>query len=152
MLLAVAGSRRLPDFYIPMDQFTIKPTDHFIGKYQNIGKIDDQDIYFTPGQDSKEIPMMTDTFIGSRQVAVERWTATPLYKLYFLDVTHGALPLTVTLTKEDLSQKEGALYEPIKIEDAYDTNGKNQKQNIAIKLQTLGGNEEYWLDSGAFEV
>ena len=152
MLLAVAGSRRLPGFYIPTDQFTIKATDHFIGKYENIGKINDDDIYFKPGQDSKEIPMMTDTFIGSRPVAVERWTATPLYKLYFLDVELGALPLTVSLTKEDLSEKEGILYEPIKIETAFDTNDRNQKQNIAIKLQTLGGNEEYWLDSGAFEV
>ena len=149
MVLSVAGSQRLPNFYIPTDQFKINPIDNYIGKYQNIGKISDDDLYFTPDQDEIEIKMMTDTFIGSRQVDTERWTATPLYKLYFLKVD-GVLPLTVSLRKDGLNAD--ALFEPITIVEAIDKNGKNQKRNIDIKLQTLGANEEYWLDSGAFDI
>jgi len=40
----------------------------------------------------------------------------------------------------------------VTIEAADDNKGRNKKRNISIQLQTLGENDEYWLDSGAFEV
>ena len=41
--------------------------------------------------------------------------------------------------------------EPIKVQQAYDSKGKHKK-NVKLKLQTLGSSEEYWLDSGAFDI
>ena len=96
--------------------------------------------------------MMTDMYIGSRQLNAERWTATPLYKLYFIDVPNvNSLPYTVTLERK-LEISEDALYEAVEIEEAVDANQRNGTPNVKIQLQTLGENDEYWLDSGAFEV
>ena len=62
-----------------------------------------------------------------------------------------SLPYTVKLErKSDLS--DDALFEAVTIEAADDNKGRNKKRNISIQLQTLGENDEYWLDSGAFEV
>jgi hypothetical protein len=130
----------------------MKPTDHFLGRYQNIGQINSSDVYLKPGKDTDDVKMMTDMYIGTRQLNAERWTATPLYKLYFIDVPDvNSLPYKVTLErKSELS--EDALYEAVAIEEAVDANQRNRKQNVKIQLQTLGENDEYWLDSGAFEV
>ena len=152
MLISLAGSSRLSGLLIPDDQFSMKPTDHFLGRYQNIGQINSSDVYLKPGNDTHDVKMMTDMYIGTRQLNAERWTATPLYKLYFIDVPNvNSLPYTVTLErKSELS--EDALYEAVEIEEAVDANQRNRKQNVKIQLQTLGENDEYWLDSGAFEV
>ncbi len=153
MLIALAGSRRLIDFYIPKKKFQMRPTDLFIGKYNKIGKIDEENVYFSadnPEKDTVELKMMTDTFIGSRQMKVARWVATPLYKLYFSDVSDEAVPYTVTLTRRQIS--DDSLDEPIKVQQAYDSNGKPKRENVKLKLQTLGSSEEYWLDSGAFDI
>ena len=152
MLISLAGSSRLSDLLIPDDQFSMRPTDLFLGRYQNSGKINEADVYLKPGQDTYDISMMTDMYIGTRQLDVERWTATPLYKLYFNEVPDNqSLPYTVKLErKSDLS--DDALFEAVTIEAADDNKGRNKKRNISIQLQTLGENDEYWLDSGAFEV
>jgi hypothetical protein len=62
----------------------------------------------------------------------------------------GTLPYRVTLKK--LNLPDDALYEPIKVVRAEDQQGRTRNANIKLRLQTLGANEEYWLDSGAFEV
>ena len=103
--------------------------------------------------------MMTDTFIGSRQLNVDRWTATPLYKLYFVKTNEGRLPFKVTLEKRatanisrDESLADNAIKEPIVVTGAFDADGRNRKSNVAFSLQTLGNTEEYWLDTGAFNI
>jgi hypothetical protein len=106
-----------------------------------------------------EISMMTDTFIGSRQLNVDRWTATPLYKLYFVETGKGKLPFKVTLEKRAIANTANderlvrdAIKEPIVIARVEDAHGKPMRRHVAFSLQTLGITEEYWLDTGAFNI
>jgi hypothetical protein len=153
MIIALAGSRRLANFYMENNKFQMRPTDLYIGRYRNIGIIDENDVLFHPDQKedvTANLKMTTDTFIGSRQVAIKRWTATPLYKLYFVNADEGSLPYEVTVEKSNA--EDDALYERINILEALDGDGMDRTKNVKLKLHTLGSNDEYWLDSGAFEV
>ena len=151
MLISLAGSRRLADLLIPDDQFSMKPTDNYLGKYKHPGRIIESEVYLKPNVESVEIEMMTDMYIGTRQLDVDRWTATPLYKLHFVDALQGNLPYIVSLER-DLEMSDDALGEAVRIEAVEDKDGITRNQNVKIQLQTLGENDEYWLDSGAFEV
>ncbi|MDE0783062.1 MAG: virulence factor SrfB [Planktomarina sp.] len=163
MLIALSGSSRVPNFYIPTESFIMDRTDLFVGKQQDGGQIINNDIYFRPGMDSEQhhLEMMTDIFVGSRQLDVERWTATPLYKIFFKDPTKAKLPYKIELeTSKVTADGRGgngemptdAIMETIKIIRAEDADGRNQTENVGLSLHTLGQNEEYWLDSGAYNV
>ena len=161
MLIALTGSQRVSGLYISSDRFSMKQVDHYIGRLSNAGQVKAEDLYFFPEMEENkcEISMMTDTFIGSRQLNVDRWTATPLYKLYFVKTNEGRLPFKVTLEKRatanisrDESLADNAIKEPIVVTGAFDADGRNRKSNVAFSLQTLGNTEEYWLDTGAFNI
>ncbi len=161
MLIALTGSQRVSGLYISSDRFSMAATDKYLGRMENAGQVKNEDLYFQPEKDSTEceISMMTDTFIGSRQLNVERWIATPLYKLNFLKTGQGELPFKVTLERRPMATGDrderltrDAIKEPIIIATAFDNQGKNVKRHVAFNLQTLGSTEEYWLDTGAFKI
>jgi hypothetical protein len=161
MLIALTGSQRVSGLYIKSDSFSMRPVDKYIGRLENSSQVKAADLYFFPEMDGEEceISMMTDTFIGSRQLDVDWWTATPLYKLYFVETGKGKLPLKVTLQKRPITNgshddklTRDAVKEPIVIANAVDAEGKPMKRHVAFRLQTLGITEEYWLDTGAFRI
>jgi len=161
MLIALTGSQRVSGLYISSDRFAMKSVDKYIGRLENAGQVKARDLYFFPEMegDECEISMMTDTFIGSRQLNVDRWMATPLYKLYFVETGKGQLPFKVTLEKRPITIQStddkllgDAIKEPIVIATAVDAHGRNMKPHVGFSLQTLGNTEEYWLDTGAFKI
>ena len=163
MLIALSGSSKVPGFFIPTKNFVMERTDLFVGRQQNSGELSNDNIYFQPQMESEqhEIEMMTDIFVGSRQLNVERWTATPLYKIFFKDPAEAALPYKVTLETSKITPdarggagelRTDAIMETIKIIMAEDDRGRNRTSNVGLSLHTLGMNEEYWLDSGAYNV
>ncbi len=161
MLIALTGSQRVSGLYISSDRFAMKSVDKYIGRLENAGQVKARDLYFFPEMegDECEISMMTDTFIGSRQLNVDRWMATPLYKLYFVETGMGQLPFKVTLEKRPIAIQStddkllgDAIKEPIVIATAVDAHGRNMKSHVGFSLQTLGNTEEYWLDTGAFKI
>ena len=161
MLIALTGSQRVSGLYISSDRFSMKPVDNYVGRLANAVQVKDEDLYFYPEMTDNEceISMMTDTFIGSRQLNVDRWTATPLYKLYFVETGKGQLPFKVTLEKRPIANAANderlvrdAVKEPIVIARVEDANGRSMRRQVAFSLQTLGITEEYWLDTGAFNI
>ena len=163
MLIALSGSSRVPGFFIPTNNFVMERTDLFVGRQQNSGQLSNNNMYFQPLMDSDqhEIEMMTDVFVGSRQLNVERWTATPLYKIFFKDPAEASLPYKVTLETSKVTPDGSggagelhtdAIMETIKIIIAEDNEGRNKTSNEGLSLHTLGMTEEYWLDSGAYNV
>ena len=161
MLIALTGSQRVSGLYISSDRFSMKPVDNYVGRLANAVQVKDEDLYFYPEMKDNEceISMMTDTFIGSRQLNVDRWTATPLYKLYFVETGKGQLPFKVTLEKRPIANAANderlvrdAIKEPIVIARVEDANGRSMRRQVAFSLQTLGITEEYWLDTGAFNI
>jgi hypothetical protein len=163
MLIALSGSSRVPNFYIPTESFVMARTDLFVGRQQDGGQISSEDIYFKPDMDTDQhhLEMMTDMFIGSRQLNIERWTATPLYKIFFKDPTTAKLPYKVELETSQVTadgrggqgeMRTDAIMETVKIIHAEDADGITRTANVGLSLHTLGQSEEYWLDSGAYNV
>ena len=163
MLIALSGSSRVPGFFIPTKSFVMERTDLFVGRQQNSGELTNKNVYFHPlmESDQHEIEMMTDIFVGSRQLDVERWTATPLYKIFFKDPSEASLPYKVTLETLKVTPdgrggtgelRTDAIMETVKIIRVEDVEGRNKTSNVGLSLHTLGMHEEYWLDSGAYSV
>jgi hypothetical protein len=91
-------------------------------------------------------------FLGFRQLAVERWPATPLYRMTFAhprDARSKALPLKVTLER---STDENADLD-FKVSAVADADGNPQPTGVVLlKLQTLKDEYGYWLDTGIFSI
>ena len=92
------------------------------------------------------------TFVGFRQLPVERWTATPLYYLEFDNPQQASrlqLPLTVTLERADPDEGDEARKEDFKIVEIEDAEGDTKPPSIvSLRLQTLKSEAGYWLDTG----
>ena len=155
MLIASTGSGRVSGLRIISDNFTMLATDKYIGRIENNGQIKADGVIFSPDQenDQSDLYIETDTFLGSRQLGVERWTANPLYKVYFTEpeTDSSALPYELTISREDRMSDPDNLACPL-IPRSVSNASNQRKENLKISLQTLGVDEEYWLDSGAFNI
>ena len=102
--------------------------------------------------------------IGFRQLPLERWMASPLYSLQFANAQSAARlnkPLTVTLERVDVDadldeetpderrQEAEAIKEEFQVVDVADARGTTLKRSdVVLRLQTLGFDDDYWLDTG----
>jgi hypothetical protein len=105
----------------------------------------------------------TQTFIGFRQMKVERWKTTPFYQLVFTDQRAAERaarkgPYNVTLSysrrfDEDDNphfnvENEGVL----RIVDISDREGSSvAKSDLLLSLKSLW-DDSHWLDTGLFEI
>jgi hypothetical protein len=103
--------------------------------------------------------------IGFRQLPLERWVVTPIYRIKTVDglSAHGIeRPVTVTLERElpeELSIYESehfaageAKKEELRIVEATARNGANVSRSFGLVFDTLGTDEAYWLDTGILNV
>ena len=113
--------------------------------------------------------------IGFRQLPYARWTATPLY---WLDFTASggrrSKPFTVTIERADVEEVEDedgaadprrqarlearrrqaeAMREAFAVTEVLDSAGDECKlSDVRLRLQTLGFEDSYWLDTGILDV
>jgi len=111
--------------------------------------------------------MFAPVHIGARQLPLDRWTTTPLYRLDFASdaARRRPTPIRVVLeraefdaddddhpTSEAVLRRE-ALREAFRIAEVEDGAGEGMKpSDIALKLHTLGFQDEYWIDTGVFQI
>ena len=169
-MLIGQAENRLEGFSVATREFVMKSTVAYIGIMEPNGQIPENGILFDSqaGLDSEpEIALYRPEMIGSRQLPLERWTTTPLYRLDFPDpeALAGRTPLQVTLAREDFEDDLDAEVdgdaevlrnenqkEAIKLTDALDVDGRPLKREEmpTLCLQTLSGQGQYWLDTGNF--
>ena len=100
------------------------------------------------------------TFLGFRQLDLERWNASRLYILEYAnpdDVPRLALPLTLKIRRADINEDSGAraeaLREDFQIEEILDADGAPQRvTTVRLRLQTEKQEAGYWRDTGALSV
>lgn len=164
MLCALAEGR-LESFLMRTSQLAMKSTARFIGRMEISGQIREQGVLLSevdlekrpnPG-DGVEF-MMTfaaPTFLGFRQLPIERWPATPLYALEFANpesVPRMALPLRVKIRRADMDpdapgQEEKR--EDFRVEEIEDSEGTAlRRTDVEIRLQTMKSEAGYWRDTG----
>jgi len=138
----------------------MKSTARFVGVLQQTGRLKPDDVLFAnlELEDRKtRLPEATfdfyaPVFLGFRQLNVERWPASPLYRVTFAhpqDARTRALPLKVTLERAT-GRKRGSGFQG-------DRRGGCRRQPAtdrrgAVKLQTLKDEYGYWLDTGIFSI
>ncbi|TVS00315.1 MAG: virulence factor SrfB [Rhodospirillales bacterium] len=170
MLCALSGSR-IENFRLMTNALGMRSTARFIGEMALNGQIHDDrillrdvDLDKSEGGEEVKVKLYTPIHIGFRQLPLERWTTTPLYRLEFAnpEAANRPAPLTVTLRRAEFETdietaeenlKAQALreaFEVAEIEDAAQV--PCLRTDVRLSLQTIGFDNDYWLDTGVFRV
>jgi len=173
MLIALAESR-IPNFKVTTDAFQMRSTARFIGEMDRNGQILRERVLFSDidldkkgrrGDQTATLQMFSPVHIGARQLDLERWTTTPLFRLDFANT--GAQtrpsPIQVTLEKDEDDDDDAqssvaklrreSLREAFRIAELLDAEGDEMKpSDLTLKLQTLGFDDEYWIDTGVYRI
>lgn len=172
MLIALSENR-IPNFKVTTGAFQMRSTARFVGEMDISGKIPDDRVLFseldldTKGSSGEGamVKMYSPIHIGSRQLPLERWTTTPMFRLDFADA--GAQrrppPINIELLKVDFDDDDGessedklrreSMREAFDIGEVEDGEGTGMKKtDVVLKLHTLGFEDEYWLDTGVFRI
>lgn len=174
MLIALSEGR-IPNFKVTTEAFQMRSTARFIGEMDSNGQIQDNRILFSDidldkkskaGEQTANVSMFAPIYIGSRQLPLERWTTTPLYRLDFANemAQKRPSPLHVTLEKDDGDDGDDAensaaklrretmreAFKVVFLEDG--ERDEMKKSEVGLKLQTLGFEDDYWLDTGIYQI
>jgi hypothetical protein len=173
MLCALAESQ-LTNFTLMTGRLGLRSTAKYLGELDMMGRLLDGKVYFSElDLDNRDLrreqrasfkyyaPMR----LGYRQLPVERWIATPLYRLRVrtgLESSQPRLPIEITIEREidgtttnELPEeliKSESMKEEFKIGDAFDANGIDVRNKIEFMLDTLPSEQGYWIDTGILSV
>ena len=159
-MLCALSEGQIEGFLLRSSRFSLKSTARFIGEMEISGQITADRVLFSDidlenrpaGQETGQMRFYAPTFVGFRQLPVERWTATPLYYLEFDNPQQASklqLPLTVTLERADPDEGDEARKEDFKIVEIEDAEGDTKPPSVvSLRLQTLKSEAGYWLDTG----
>lgn len=170
MLIALSENR-IPNFKVTTAAFQMKSTARFVGEMDNNGQILDERLMFSEldldsrgGAQEAVVNMFSPVHIGSRQLPIERWTTTPLYRLDYANPSaqRRPSPIRVTFEKADYDDSDEtsaeetlrreANREAFAITLVEDGAGDGMKPtDVVLKLHTLGFEDEYWIDTGVFQ-
>lgn len=173
-VLCLLSERRMPNFKLYTSELFMRSTARFVGEMELGGLIRDNRILFeegdaqptSGGDETAVVSLETPIHIGFRQMPLERWPATPLYRLDFANENARSkmkTPFKVTLRRREFDNnpegdeaklREEALKEAFVIEEIEDGEGDMvSSRDVRLRLHTLGiGQSEYWLDTGVFRV
>ncbi len=167
-LLSATAEGRLEGFLLRASRLAIRSTARLVGLMDQSGQIRAQNVLFRdearePGGGAREasfrLTLAAPCFVGFRQLDLERWTATRLYRLEFGDdsaVRRLALPLTVTLARRDIDPDQPdaeVARERFVVEEVIDADGVTlHPRQVVARLQTEAEEAGYWRDSGVLQV
>ncbi len=172
MLIALSESR-IPNFKVTTSAFRMRSTARFIGEMDSSGQITDDRLLFADVDlDSRQaqagqtatLTMYAPVYLGARQLPLERWATTPLYRLDFATpAAEARAPLRVTFERaeydddpdretSDTVLAREAMREAFAITDVEDNEGMGKPGEVRLRLHTLGFEDEYWIDTGLFRL
>lgn len=159
-MVCALSEGQLYKFNLRSRDLGMKSTARFVGVLQQTGRLKSEDVLFAnlELEDRKtrlpeaNFDFYAPVFLGFRQLNVERWPASPLYRIAFAhpqDARTKALPLQVTLERST----EDEVDLDFKIVAITDADGNQQPNGVVLlKLQTLKDEYGYWMDSGIFSI
>lgn len=171
MLCALAESQ-ITNFTLFSHRLKMRSTANYIGIIERDGKMRNANVLFALSPDadpnipqSAEVAWFAPMPLGFRQLPIERWVATPIYRLKPIASSSVALiqkPVTIGLERElpeelaeydtkNFSSAE-AKKEELRIVEATSRDGANVFRSFGLFLDTLASEEGYWLDTGILSV
>lgn len=171
MLCALAESQ-ITNFTLFSHRLAMRSTANYIGVIERDGKMINSNVLFSsaPGEtntvpQTAAVSWFAPMPLGSRQLPIERWVATPLYRIKMTGSGAGqAIPKPVTITLERELPEELADYdnrhfsageakkEEIRIVEATARDGANVTRSFGLFLDTLANEDGYWLDTGILSI
>ena len=172
MLCALAESQ-LDNFALETGRMGLRSTAKFIGALDGNNRIPEEKIIFRdldldakPTQDNTAtIRYFAPMRLGYRQLPLERWTATPLYRLRVrsgLDTAQFRSPIEVTITRlmdqavdedaPDALIRTESMKELFEISEASDAIGRDVRPKMELILDTVDREQGYWLDTGILTI
>ncbi|WP_158964926.1 virulence factor SrfB [Chachezhania sediminis] len=170
MLIALSENR-IPNFKVFTGAFQMRSTARYIGEMDSNGQIVADKVLFADidtdkpgGGETAIVNIFSPVYIGSRQLPLERWTTTPLYRLDFANTNAHSRPppIKVELIRtefddDDERQDSEAKLRREAMQEAFDvgevTDGEDdamKRSDVSLTLHTLGFEDDYWLDAGVF--
>ncbi len=143
----------------------MQSTINYIGMMEDTGHIKNSHLYFSQvdldtalsaksANLSSQFSFSGPMFIGFRQLGVERWPATHLFRIEFNDpdrARHLALPLTITIGL--IPREEDRTFRVFEVQDIEDAEGNSRPvSEVRFSLQTLPDRNGHWQDTGVFKV
>ncbi|PIE82975.1 MAG: hypothetical protein CSA09_04080 [Candidatus Contendobacter odensis] len=159
-MVCALSEGQLYKFNLRSRDLGMQSTARFIGLLEQTGQLKHNNVLFANmdlENRKARLPEATfdfyaPVFLGFRQLNVERWPASPLYRTTFThprDARAKALPFRVTLEQST----DEAVDLDFKITDIIDADGNQQPGGVVtLKLQTLKDDYGYWLDTGIFSI
>ena len=155
-MLCALAQRQIVNLSIDTDRLTLRSTAAVLGAMENSGRIRDGAVLFAaepgPAREAEaSLRYFAPTRIGYRQLPMERWTATPLYKLTLApEAPRPRLPVTVTLQRGAPDEEFGfdeadklhageARKEELKVVQADDADGRNYRSLLRLCPRYHGG-------------
>lgn len=174
MLCALSASS-ITNFTVYSQYLRMRSTARYIGLLQNVTMLADEKLLFegidldnSGSADEAVFDYHSPVRIGFRQLPLERWVATPLYKLTVAQSRSSnniQRPIKVTIARNTQNADEDETNEAVLmsseltreefvIEDAEDASGAPVKRLMELKLDTLAidTGDGYWLDTGILSI
>jgi hypothetical protein len=171
MLCALAESQ-ITNFTLFSHRLAMRSTANHIGVIERDGKMRDANVLFSAAPSatgvepqSAQVSWFAPMPLGFRQLPLERWVATPMYRVKPIASSSSQAiqkPVTITLERElpeELADYESrnfsaseAQKEELRIVEATARDGANVTRSFGLFLDTLSNDDGYWLDSGILNV
>lgn len=171
-MLCALSENQITNFTLYSQYLRMRSTARYIGILEET-KLSDEKLLFRDVDLDDGVADAEEVFdlhgpvrIGYRQLPLERWVAMPLYKLTISQSRSARnipKPIKVTIARNTQDADEGETDEAVLlsseltreefvIEDAEDLSGSPVKRLMELKLQTMAGDDGYWLDSGILSI
>ena len=171
-LLCALAESQITNFTLYTNRLAMRSTANYIGALDRNFKMRAENVLFSTqaGEISNvsqvgEINWFAPMLLGVRQLPIERWVATPMYRVKQISGAGGRAiqrPVRITLERElpdtlaeydsrDFSAKE-AIREELRITDAVAHDGAPVSRSFILAFDTLGAEQGYWLDTGVLTV
>lgn len=171
-MLCALAENQITNFTIFTHRLAMRSTANHIGVIERDGKMPQQNVLFSSAPratghqpQTAEVKWLAPMPLGTRQLPLERWVATPMYRIKLLaGASNLAIQKPVTITLERELPEELADYdsrnfssaeaqkEEIRIVEASARDGANVTRSFGLFLDTLANEDGYWLDTGILSV
>jgi hypothetical protein len=173
-MLCALSEGDLLNFHCNTSKLKPASTVKYVGEMQSTGQIMNENLFFKGidlDANASEEQMATfkfgaPMFVGFRQIALERWKATPFYFLSFStqvakeNARKKGLPYTISLSYKRapislVNTIEGEIYDEgiFKIDQIIAADGSNVRpDDLVLELRTLRDESGHWLDTGLFDI